>query len=341
MKIYQTIQKALFVTAIGTIVTLSSCKKDDPAPAPVPAPTPTPTVAGYVTADTSFSILLAAVSKAGLAGTLGDATKTWTVFAPTNAAFRAAGITSTVIDAYTAAQVTSILTPLLTYHVLTTKVPSGSVPASDAVTTLNTKSLFASKNANGVFLNGIKVVAADVPVSNGVIHAISGVLVPPTKNIAEIATGDTTFSLLVAVASRAGLVSTLLNPGKLTVFAPVNNAFRALGAPYNNASTAAAISAIAALPSADSITLRRIVLAHVLPTNVFASDLSAVSQPTTNTANPTASTGGTQQYLSFSGATVKIFGSTAMASTILTSSPSLFNIVATNGVVHVIDKVLL
>jgi uncharacterized surface protein with fasciclin (FAS1) repeats len=327
----QTLQSLFLVTAIGALITTSSCKKDEVTPPPTP-PTPTPTVAGYVSSDTSFSILLAAVSKAGLAATLGDASKTWTVFAPTNAAFRAAGITAATIDGFTPAQVTSVLTPLLTYHVLATKVPAAGVPVSDAVTTVNTKSLFASRNANGVFLNGIRVATADVATSNGVIHAIGTVLTPPSKTIAEIAigpAGDTTFSFLVAAVVKSGLVGVISGAGKYTVFAPTNNAFRAAG-----------FATPAAIAAADSATVRKIVLAHVLPTNVFASDLSAVTTPTTNTANPIASTGGTQQTLTFAGTSVKISGSTMVASNIITS-PALFNIVATNGVVHVIDKVLL
>ncbi len=328
MKIYQTIQKLLFVTAIGTIVTLSSCKKDDPAPTPVPTPVPAPvTIASYVSADTSFSLLLTAVKKAGLASTLSGA-GTFTVFAPNNAAFRAAGLST---DALVNTLDTATARAIILYHALGTKVASSAVPASDAVTTLNTKSLFASSNTNGVFLNGVKVIVANVNVDNGIIHVINAVLIPPTKTIAGIAVGDTTFSILVAAASRAGLVPTLSGAGKFTVFAPTNNAFRAAG-----------FASPAAITAADSATVRKIVLAHVLPTNVFASDLSVVVAPITNTANLPASTGGTQQTLSFAGTSVKITGSTATPANIITATPSAtFNIVATNGVVHVIDKVLL
>ncbi len=326
MKIYQTIQKSLFVAAIGTIVTFSSCKKDDPTPEPTPTLTPV-TIASYVSADTSFSLLLTAVKKAGLAGTLSGA-GTFTVFAPNNAAFRAAGLgTDALVNTLDSATAKAIIL----YHALGTKVASTSVPISDAVTTLNTKSLFASNNGNGVFLNGVKVITANVIVDNGVIHVINGILLPPTKTIAGIAVGDTTFTILVAAAARAGLVPTLSGTGKFTVFAPTNNAFRAAG-----------FATPAAITAADSATVRKIVLAHVLPTNVFASDLSAVSTPTTNTANLPSTTGGTQQTLSFSGTSVKITGSTATSSNIITATPSAtFNIVATNGVVHVIDKVLL
>lgn len=332
MKINQKLQSIFLVTVVGTMITFSSCKKDDdPAPIVVTPPVVLPTIAGFVTSDTSFSILLAAVSKAGLAGALSNA-GTFTVFAPTNAAFRAAGITTAAINTLDSATVKSIVS----YHALGATVKSGDVPASDAVTTLNTAKLFASKNGNGVFVNGIKVTNADVAVSNGVIHVIGSVLTPPTKTITQIALPtptDTTFSFLVAAVLRAGLLSTISGPGKLTVFAPTNNAFRAAG-----------FATPAALTAADSATVRKIVLAHVLPTNVFASDLSAVASPITNTANPLASTANIQQTLMF-GVTsgvpnVKVTGSTSAASNVIVS-PALFNIVATNGVVHVIDKVLL
>jgi uncharacterized surface protein with fasciclin (FAS1) repeats len=328
----QTMQSLFFVTALGALILTSSCKKDDD-PVPTPTPTPTPTVAGYVTADTSFSILLAAVSKAGLASTLNDATKTWTVFAPTNAAFRAIGYSVASVNAITAQPDIDALAAILTYHVLSVKVPSTGVPASDSVKTVNTKNLFASKNANGVFVNGVKVITADVPVSNGVIHAIGSVLIPPTKSIAQIVIGDpTNFSLLLAAVSRAGLAGVLSGAGKYTVFAPTNAAFIAVGAPYNAAATIA---------TADSATVRKIVLAHVLGTNVYAGDL--IAGATANTANPLASIS-PQQTLTIGltpGPNVKVTGSSAAASNIVTTPTPLFNITATNGVVHVIDKVLL
>jgi uncharacterized surface protein with fasciclin (FAS1) repeats len=326
--------KNLFLLAIvGTTLVISSCKKDDPVP--VVPPTPTPTVVGVAQSDTSFSILVAAVTRAGLVNTLSNTAANFTVFAPTNTAFRNAGITSAVISGYTQGQVDTVLTPILTYHVLGAKVLSTGVPVSDSVKTLNGKNIFASRNANGVFLNGIKAGPADINASNGVVHAIGSVLIPPTRSIAQIVIASATaptpeFSLLLAAVQRAGLASVLLGNGKYTVFAPTNAAFIAAGAPFNTA---------AGIAGADSATVRKIVLSHVLTTNVYAGDLSAVVSPTINTANPLASTAGVQQTLTFAGTSVKISGSTAAASNIVTSPTPLFNITATNGVVHVIDKV--
>ena len=334
MKIIKTLKSLLVATALGIIVLMQSCKKSDPVIEPTP-PAVTPTVVGIAQSDTSFSLLVEAVIKAGLAGTLSDLTKNYTVFAPTNAAFRSAGITSAVIAAYTQPQIDAVLVPLLTYHVLGAKVVASGVPVSDAVTTLNGKKLFASSNANGVFLNGVKVVTPNLNASNGVVHVIGKILTPPTQNIAQIVIASTTaptpeFTLLLAAVSRAGLAGVLSGDGKYTVFAPTNAAFIATGAPFNTT---------ASIATADSATVRKIVLAHVLGTNVFAGDLTI--NGTWNTANPlTAVT--PQQTLTITGATaLKITGTTANASNIITTPTPLFNIVATNGVIHVIDRVLL
>jgi uncharacterized surface protein with fasciclin (FAS1) repeats len=317
MNMKQTLQRLFFVTALGTLMITSSCKKDDD-PVPTPTPTPTPTVAGYVTADTSFSILLAAVSKAGLAGTLGDATKTWTVFAPTNAAFRAIGYSVASVNAITSQSGIDSLAAILTYHVLSIKVPSTGVPASDTVKTVNGKNLFASNNGNGVFVNGVKVVVANVPVSNGVIHAIGKVLIPPTQTIAQIVIAGANFSLLETAVIKAGLAGTLSGPGKFTVFAPENSGFPA------SLDTDAEIND----PSVTVAAVAGIVTSHAFRTNIFAGDLVAGNTPAT--INPL-----TTLTIALSPASVKINGSANPVSLISTT-----DVVATNGVIHVINKLL-
>jgi uncharacterized surface protein with fasciclin (FAS1) repeats len=332
MNMKQTLQRLFFVTALGVLIITSSCKKsDDPVTPPPPPPTPLVSIAAYVTADTSFSILLAAVSKAGLASTL-SAAGTYTIFAPTNNAFRAAGITTAAIGTLDSATVKAIIL----YHALGATVQASGVPASDTVKTLNGKNLFASSNANGVFLNGVKVITPNVAVSNGVIHVIGSVLTPPTKTIAAIviekasAATSPEFTLLLKAVLKSGLAGALSGANKYTVFAPTDAAFTAAGL------TAAAIA------STDTAGVRKIVLAHVLGTNVFASDL--ISGGTANTANPLAVITPQQKLiigLPPAGPNVKIDGSANAASNIITAtSGATFNIVATNGVVHVIDKVL-
>jgi uncharacterized surface protein with fasciclin (FAS1) repeats len=308
MKILRNLNRMFLMMLLGTTIVASnsSCKDDDPAPAPQK------NINEIVNTDTSFSLLKQAITKAGLGTAL--STGNLTVFAPDNAAFAASGINSAAIDALPVATVTN----LLTYHVLGSKVVSTAVPVSDSVRTLSTKLLFASRNANGVFVNGVKVKKADVSASNGVIHVISKVLVVPSATIAGLATATPDLSLLLVAVERAGLTGAVSGAGKYTVFAPTNAAFAAAGYPDAASINAAPVPAVAA-----------IVKSHVLPTNVFSSDLIAAA--TLPTIQPAVSlTVGTTP------ASVKITGSGSAASNIV--SP---NILATNGVVHVIDRVLL
>ncbi len=286
---------------------LIGCKKDDDNPTPTAK-----TITQTVVDDPKFSILKAAVVKAGLADAL--ASGTLTVFAPDNDAFAASGISESTINALPVATLDSILK----YHVVAAKVMANQVPASDTVKTLLGTNLYASSNANGVFVNGIKVKTADVSASNGVIHVISKMLTPPTKTIAQIAASNADFSLLVTAVSKAGLLTAVSSAGKYTVFAPTNTAFEDAGFANDDD-----------INNADTELITTVVKYHVLPTNVFASDL-------TNNATPTTIQGGTLTVGLSPAANVKITGSTQSASNITAT-----DIIATNGVIHVIDKVLL
>lgn len=288
-----------------TISLLSiSCDKDDEPAGPA-------SIAGIVSSNPDFSILNAAVTRAGLGSALSSGTLT--VFAPDNAAFGASGITAATVNSLPVPTLDSILK----YHVLNTVVGSTNVPVSDAVTTLLGNSLFASRNTNGVFVNGIKVKSADVPASNGVIHVISKVLFPPTKSIAQIVSTDTSFSLLLAAVTKAGLAGAVSGPGKFTVFAPTNAAFRAAG-----------FNTVADINAASTDLITTVVRYHVITTNVFASDLTD--------GLTAASLQGGNLTVNLTPVRVKITSSTKPSSNVVAA-----DVVATNGVVHVIDRVLL
>lgn len=305
MKIKQFLQKMM--VGLSLILMLgTSCKKEENPPAQ--------TIADIVNSNADFSILKAAVEKAGIGSTLSSGTLT--VFAPDNAAFAAAGITEATLQSLTAAQVANILT----YHVLGLRVSSAEVPASDAVGSLQGQKIFASRNANGVFVNGIKVKAADIQASNGIIHVIENVLIPPTQTIQQIAAGNPNLSLLVAAVSKAGLLNAIGAEGKLTVFAPTNSAFNAAG--FNTA---------ADIDAASTSLINTVVSYHVIGTNVFASDLI-------NGATALTLQGGTLT-IGLNPPSVKITTSSNPASNIILEGG--VNIVATNGVVHLINRVLL
>jgi uncharacterized surface protein with fasciclin (FAS1) repeats len=271
-------------------------------------PAPVPNLQQIIAQSPNFSILNAAVNKAGL-GTALASTQNITVFAPDDAAFAASGITS--IDALTATQLQGILG----YHVVPQRVGSAAVPVSDTVKTLTGTNIFASRNVNGVFTNGIKVKSADMLGSNGIIHTIERVLIPTNKTIVALALEDPTLSMFAAAVTKVGLVPTFTGPGKFTVFAPTNAAFIASG-----------ITDVNALPNQ---ILEPILKGHVIGTNVFASDLvNNMTAPNLNATSLIITT--------TPSATVKINGSTQTAAPITAT-----NILALNGVIHKIGRVII
>ena len=300
--------------AILTASSFMSCKKDDDTP---------PTIAATVIADAQFSLLKNALTKADLVTTFQGA-GTFTVFAPTNDAFAAVGVNQAFIDANTK----ETLAAVLKYHVLGTKVLAADIATANntEVTTLNGKA-FVTKNTGGVSINGAKVTKADVAASNGVIHVIDRLILPPSLDIVATLQGNADYSLLVAAVVKADLVGILKGAGPFTVFAPTNAAFIALGADYATA------TAIQNLDATKTAALRNILLYHVVAERAFSQNLKAGSQAT---AFPTKSV--TIDLTSG----VKITGGTAAnVAAVITSPVTRFNIVATNGVVHSIDKVLL
>lgn len=158
--------------------------------------------------------------------------------------------------------------------------------------------------------------------SNGVIHVINKVLMPPSGNIVAAAQGNTNLSFLVAAVTRASAGSTnvaqvLSGTGPFTVFAPTNAAFQAAG-----------FANIAAIQAADPNVLASILTYHVVQGRVFSSDLTNGATPETlNGADLTISLSG--------GVKVKGNGNASAANVVAA------DMVTTNGVVHVVDQVLL
>ncbi|MFM7839602.1 MAG: fasciclin domain-containing protein [Chitinophagaceae bacterium] len=306
-----------FLFLLTVAVFAASCKKSVDV---------TPTIASVVTTTSEFSILSSAVNKAGLGTTLGSEGP-FTVFAPNNEAFAAAGLTASTVSGLSATD----LTKILLYHTLPAKVVSTDVPAGPnaKVITASGDSIFVTRNAGGVFINGIKVTQADIPASNGVIHKLTtGVLLPPAGNIVNTAVAAKLDSLVKAViyASTAqggdpSLPATLSN-ATLTVFAPTNEAFSAL-------LTALNLKSISQIPVA---TLLAVLRYHVVGGRAFSSDLT--------NGNLTMLAGGTTTINltngSTGGPTITGSGNGGNKSTIVAA-----NVMCTNGVVHVIDRVLL
>lgn len=269
-------------------------------------------IAGHAVANESFSSLVAALTKANLVSAVDDDSQTYTVFAPTNEAFAsllsALGVTLNDLTAET-------LTPILLYHVVDGYVPASAVTAG-YVPTLSTAfgknvSLQVSTTGGVKLNNTVNVIATDVVATNGIIHVIDQVLLPPT--VVEVAQQNSMFSTLVLAVIKADLAGTLSGDGPFTVFAPTNDAFTALFTTLN-------VSGVDAL-SKEALT--PILLAHVVSGNVQFSDLSSGTVPTLNTAK--------LLNIVVSGSSVTIDGSVNVV---------LADVQAKNGVVHVIDKVI-
>jgi uncharacterized surface protein with fasciclin (FAS1) repeats len=128
-----------------------------------------------------FSTLVAAIVAAGLVETL-QGEGPFTVFAPTDDAF--AALPAGLLEKLLLPENIGVLTSILTYHVVAGKVMSTDVTTGDAATVEG--STLALDTMSGVMVNDATVVAADVEASNGVIHVIDKVLVPPTVDLASL-----------------------------------------------------------------------------------------------------------------------------------------------------------
>jgi len=171
-----------------------------------------------------FDTLVAAVVAAGLVDTL-KSPGPFTVFAPTDAAF--AALPDGVLDKLLANP--DILAKVLLYHVVPGEVLASTVVTLDGqeVATAQGQKVSISVNNGDVKVNDANVVATDVLCTNGVIHVIDKVLVPEW-DIVDAAILNDDFNTLVAALVAADLVSALQGAGPFTVFAPTDDAFAAL-----------------------------------------------------------------------------------------------------------------
>jgi transforming growth factor-beta-induced protein len=273
-----------------------------------------------------FTTLIAAVGAADpsiltLLLSNGPSEQGLTLFAPTNDAFEAAGITELPDQA--------TLDAVLAYHVIDATVMAADLPATTtgaaAITTLG-GDFYLTNKGSGVFINGnSEVTATDIEESNGVVHVINRTLIPPSSNVVEIAVSfnpDEFTQLVAALARTSGedpdLLAALSGEGAFTVFAPTDAAFEAL---YE----ALEVASIDDIPLA---ALTAVLQHHVIATpRVFSSDLESGAVPTLNGDITIDAEAGT--ITDGSGGTANL------------ASSEFLNVLGTNGVIHVIDAVLI
>lgn len=258
----------------------------------------------------SFKTLVAAVKAAGLAETL-QGKGPFTVFAPTDEAF--AKLPSGTVETLLKPENKSKLVAILTYHVVAGKVGSTDVVKVKAAGTVNGQRVDVKVDGGQVSIDQAHVVKADIACSNGVIHVIDQVLLPTADKIPAVADVAGTFKTLLAAAKAAGLVPALSGDQPLTVFAPTDEAFAKLPT-----GTVAEL-----LKPENKEKLASILKYHVVAGRVFSTDLLAG-------ATPKSLQGGVLK-ANVTGGKAQILGAGLVAT----------DIDAANGVIHVIDTVLM
>lgn len=258
----------------------------------------------------SFETLATALTKAGLIDAL-KGSGPFTVFAPSDEAF--AKLPKGTLENLLKPENKGRLTAVLTYHV----VP-GCVPAEEAVKltsakTLNEQQIDLVAKGGTLTVDGAKVVKTDIECSNGVIHVIDRVILPSEKDIVATAKGAGTFNTLIAALNAADLAKVLQGDGPFTVFAPTDEAFAKL--------PEGTLDSLLKPESKDKLTA--ILMLHVASGRAFAADaLEANKIPT----------------LQKEDVRVRVVdGKPRVNDAVIIKT----DIDAANGVIHVIDTVLM
>jgi uncharacterized surface protein with fasciclin (FAS1) repeats len=264
------------------------------------------TVVDIIVNSPVHTTLEAAVIAANLQGTL-SGPGPFTVFAPTDDAFAAlpAGTVEALLADIPA------LTNILTYHAVGATALSTSLTNGQLVTTLQGQKVTVTINNGNVFINNAQVTVADIVATNGVVHVIDAVLLPPTGTVVDVVVNSPDHTTLEAAVIAAGLAGTLSGTGPFTIFAPTDAAFAAL--------PAGTVEALLA----DIPALTNILTYHAVAGSAFSAGLNNGQMVTTVQGQKV---------------TVTINNGNVF---INNAQVTVADIVATNGVVHVIDAVLL
>lgn len=262
------------------------------------------------TGNPDFSTLVAAVQAAELQHTLAGPGP-FTVFAPSNAAF--AKLPKGTVEALLMPKNKAMLQGILTNHVVAGKVPASQVISTPGTVAVGGQWLAFTTDKQGAKVDGAWVKTTDIACHNGVIHVIDSVMLPTDSDLVEVAANNGSFSTLLAAAQAAGLAETLKSPGPFTIFAPTDEAFSSLGD---------SVIASLLLPK-NRETLARILKHHVVAGRLYSPEAIASGSAMTlaGTRLPIA--------LGDKGAMVGTAGIVAT------------DVDAKNGVIHVIDTVLI
>ena len=327
------------ITMLSVVVGLTATACTSPEATTEATKTPTASMAASPTAqpggsivdiaigNPTFSTLVTAVKAAGLAETL-SGKGPFTLFAPTNEAF--AALPKGTLEVLLKPENKDALRKVLTYHVVSGDLMAKDLKSGKVATVAGSTVAVEVKNQK-VSVNDASVVKPDIDANNGVIHVIDRVLLPPdlslvkspaatvmavksaqAKTIVEVAASNPSVSTLVTAVKAAGLVETLSGKGPFTVFAPTNEAFAAL--------PKGTLEKLLKPENRDA--LRKVLTYHVVSGDLMAKDLRSGKVPTVE---------GSSVAVKVDNHGVSVNGSNVIKADVDTS----------NGVIHVIDKVLL
>jgi transforming growth factor-beta-induced protein len=268
----------------------------------------------------SFKTLVTAVKAAGLVDAL-KGKGPFTVFAPTDEAF--AKLPAGTIQNLLKPENKKTLQAILTYHVVPGKVTAGQVVKLSSAKTLQGQEVAIAISKGGVKVDNANVVKTDIACSNGIIHVIDAVILPKKEtaappqpaqpDVVDTAVAAGSFKTLVAAVKAAGLVETLKGEGPFTIFAPTDEAFAKLpeGTLQN------------LLKPENKGKLQAILTYHVVSGRVMAGDVVKL--------NSAKTVNGKAVSIAVDGGKVSVENANVIKT----------DIECSNGVIHVIDTVIL
>ena len=330
------IKKYSLIALVATVVLVACDKREQNIAF---APGVSDNVVTVAQKEANLSIFVAALKRTALDADfalLGN----YTIFAPTDAAFAAAGITAATVSSMPL----DLLRAILRNHII-----SGRILATDllpgpnaAYTSVQREILNSSFYGSSSYLNGKKIGKFNILANNGVVHTIDGVLLPPLATLSGTLAANANLSFLSAAIIRAGLATTLnTTTTLLTIFAPTNAAFIAAGYPD-----------IASINAADPVVLSNILRYHVIPSSSLISPV--LTSPfnrsgraflidfTNGTTLVTAQL--TSVTIGVSGSSVTVKGTNNPSPATVSTGDILYFAGSTSvrpGVLHIIDRVLL
>jgi uncharacterized surface protein with fasciclin (FAS1) repeats len=321
-----------FVTILSVALMTFSCTNDDTKDV-----VKLPSIVEIAKADANFSILVDALKKTGLDVTLSNP-GSYTVFAPTNAAFTAAGITSASIKAADATAIAALKLQLQNHVIGVGTRTSDLLAAGYSKTFGFTKttpsvslSLFVNKPAADILVNGgaanggAKITTADIDASNGIVHVVDAVLLLPTI-VNQIVANPSLTSLLglVKTTPQASVLATLnaaTGTAPVSVYAPNNDAF------------ATALGTGGYLVGKTDADITKILNYHLEKSNRVAASTTAFS----TSADITVATLFPTYTFVITKGTLKIVDKSTPA---VNANAKVLNIQGSNGSIQIIDKVL-